>query len=166
MGGQAKTEIGPGLRAGDEGSDLRTLEGGQAMTRLSTGTSLGLARRPDTVPGQGMQNPPGDTSMPLEKSTSLNREVTGSQPGAKANTSKSKTKRKTLTGQGQSIPPPTLTVVDIPHPDRGSPHHTAATDAKKTPEVEAMPGVGSDQTDLPTDTTDNYICTNYLSTIY
>ena len=52
--GQAKAETGPGLRAGDEGSDLRQPEGGQAMTRLSTGTSLGLARRPETVPGQGV----------------------------------------------------------------------------------------------------------------
>jgi hypothetical protein len=52
--GQAKAETGPGLRAGDEGFDLQKLEGGQAMTRLSNGTSLGLARRPDTVPGQDM----------------------------------------------------------------------------------------------------------------
>ena len=104
--------------------------------------------------------------MPLEKSTSLSREVTGSQPGAKANTGKSKAKRETLAGQGETISPPTLTTVDVPHPDGGSPHHTAATDAKRTPEVEVMAGVRSDQTDLSTDITDNYICTNYLSTIY
>ena len=54
MGGQAKTEVRPGLRAGDAGSDLRQPEGGQAVTRLSNGTSLGLVRRSDTVPGQGM----------------------------------------------------------------------------------------------------------------
>ena len=101
--GQAKAETGPGPRAGDEGSDLREPEGVQAMTRLSTGTSLGLARRPDKIPDKGMCNPPGDTSMPLEKSTSLNREVTGSQPGAKADTGKSKTKRETLADQGETI---------------------------------------------------------------
>jgi len=98
--------------------------------------------------------------MTLEKSTSLNHEVTGNQPGAEANTGKSKTKRETLTGQGQAIPPPTPTTVHLPHPGGRSPHHTAATDAKKTPEVEVMPGVRSDQTDLSTDITDNYICTN------
>ena len=104
--------------------------------------------------------------MPLEKSTSLNHEVTGSQPGAKANTGKSKTKRETLADQGETISPPTLTTVDVPHPDGGSPHHTAAADAKKTPEVEVMSGVRSDQTDLSTDITDNNIYTNQLSTIY
>ena len=98
--------------------------------------------------------------MSMEKSISPDQEVMSDRPGAKANTGKSKTKRETLTGQGQSIPPPTLTAVAIPHPDRGSPHHTAATDAKKTPEVDVMPGVSSDQTDLSTDITDNYICTN------
>jgi len=160
MGCQAKTEVRPGLRAGDEGSDLRMPDGGQAILRLSTGTSLGLARGPDNTPGEGMCDPPGDTSMPLEKSTSLNHEVTDSQPGAKANTGKSKTKRKTLTGQGQTISPLTLTTVDVPHPDGGSPHYTAAAGTKKSPKVDVMPGVSSDQTDLSTDITDNYICTN------
>ena len=160
MGGQAKTEVRPGLRAGDAGSDLRQPEGGQAIQRLPAEVSLGLRRRPDTIPGGGMCNPPGDTSMPLEKSTSLNREVTGSQPGAKANTGKSKTKREILADQGETISPPTPETVDVPHPGGGSPHHTAATDAKRTPEVEVMAGVRSDQTDLSTDITDNYICTN------
>ena len=160
MGGQAKTEVRPGLRAGDEGSDLRQPEGGQALQRLPAEMSLGLRRRPDTILGGGMCNPPGDTSMTLEKSTSLNHEVTGSQPGAKANTGESKAKRETLADQGETISPPTLTAVDVPHPDGGSPHHTAAADAKKTPEVDAMSGVRSDQTDLSTDITDNYICTN------
>ena len=86
--------------------------------------------------------------------------MTGSQPGAKANTGKSKTKRETLADQGETIPPPTLTTVDVPHPGGGSPHHTAAAGAKRTPEVEGMAGVRSDQTDLSTDVTDNYICTN------
>ena len=141
MGGQAKTEIGPGLRAGDEWSDLRTLEGGQDMTRLSTGTSLGLARRPDQIPGVGgMNNPHEGVSWPQEKNTSMNREVTGCQPVAKANTGKSKTKREILADQGETIPLPTLTAVDVPHHDGGSPHHTAATDAKRTPEVEGMAG--------------------------
>ena len=98
--------------------------------------------------------------MPLEKSTSLNREVTGSQPGAKANTGKSKTKRETLADQGETISPPTLTAVDVPHPDGGSPHHTAATGTKKSPKVEVLSGARRDQTDLSTDITDNYICTN------
>ena len=98
--------------------------------------------------------------MPLEKSTSLNREVTGSQPGAEANTGKSKSKREILADRGETISPPTLATVDVPHPGGGSPHHTAATDAKRTPEVDAMAGVRSDQTDLSTDITDNYICTN------
>ena len=72
--GQAKAETGPGLRAGDEGSDLRQPEGGQAMTRLSTGTSLGLARGPDQIPGVGgMNNLPGDVSWPQEKSISWTR---------------------------------------------------------------------------------------------
>ena len=159
--GQAKAETGPGLRAGAEGSDLRQPEGGQAMTRLSTGTSLGLARRPDQIPGVGgMNNPHGGDSWPQEKNTSMNREVTGSQPVAKANTGKSKTKREITADQGETIPPPTLTTVDVPHPGGGSPHHTAATDAKRTPEVEVMPGVRSDQADLSTDIADNYICTN------
>ena len=87
-----------------------------------------------------MYNPPRDTSLALEKSTSLNHEVTGSQPGAKANTGKSKTKRETLADQGETIPPPTLTTVDVPHPGGGSPHHTAAAGAKRTPEVEGMAG--------------------------
>ena len=61
--GQAKADSGPGLRAGDEGSDLRQPEGGQAMTRLSTGTSLGLARRPYQIPCVGgMNNLPGGAS--------------------------------------------------------------------------------------------------------
>ena len=98
--------------------------------------------------------------MPLEKSASLIREATGSQPGAKANTGKSKSKRETLADQGETISPPTLTTVDVPHPDGGSPHHTAATGTKKAPKVDVMSGVRSDQTDLSTDTTDNYICTN------
>ena len=97
--------------------------------------------------------------MSLEKSTSPDKEVMSDRP-VTTSTGKSKTKRETLTGQGQSMPPPTLTAVDIPHPDRGSPHHTAATDAKKTPEVDVMAGARSDQTDLSTDITDNYICTN------
>ena len=160
MGGQAKTETGSGLRAGDEGSDLRQPEGGQAIQRLPAEVSLGLRRRPDTIPGGGMCNPPGDTSMTLEKSTSLNHEVTGSQPGAEANTGKSKTKRETLTGQGQTISPPTLTTVDVPHPDGGSPQHTATAGTKKSPKVDVMPGVRSDPTDPSTDITDNYICTN------
>jgi hypothetical protein len=54
MGGQGKTETGPGLRAGNEGSDLRMPGGGQAMLRLPTEVNLGLMRSPDTVPGQGM----------------------------------------------------------------------------------------------------------------
>ena len=52
--GQAKTETGPGLRAGNEGSDLRMPDGGQAVPRLPTEVSLGLMRSPDAVPGQGM----------------------------------------------------------------------------------------------------------------
>ena len=54
MGGQAKTEVGPGLRAGNETSDLRILEGGQATSKPPAGASLGLMRSPDAVPGQGM----------------------------------------------------------------------------------------------------------------
>ena len=53
-GGQAKTETGPGLRAGNEGSDLRMPDGGQAVPRLPTEVSLGLMRSPDAVPGQDM----------------------------------------------------------------------------------------------------------------
>jgi len=98
--------------------------------------------------------------MPLEKSTSLNREVTGSQPGATANTGKSKTIRETLADQGETISPPTLTTVDVPHPGGGSPRYTAAADAKRTPEVDVMSGVRCDQTDLSTDIADDYICTN------
>ena len=89
MGGQAKTETGPGLRAGDEGSDLRMPGGGQAMLRLPTEVSLGLMRSPDTVPGQAMQNPPGDTGMSLEKSTSPDKEVLSDRPVA-TSTGKSK----------------------------------------------------------------------------
>ena len=81
-------------------------------------------------------------------------------------TGKSKTKRETLTGQGQTISPPTLTAVDILHPDGGTPKHTATADTKKRPKVDVMSGVRSDQADLSTDIADNYICTNYLSTIY
>ena len=159
--GQAKAETGPGLRAGDEGPDLRKLEGGQAMTRLSTGTSLGLARGPDNTPGEGvLGNQPGSTSMTLAKTTTPNERVMNSHPGATTNTGKSKAKRETLADQGETISPPTLATVDVPHPGGGSPHHTAATDAKKTPEVEVMAGGRGDQTDLSTDTTDNYICTN------
>ena len=66
----------------------------------------------------------------------------------------------TLAGQGQTIPLPTPATVDLPHPDGGSPHHTVATGTKKSPKVDAMSGVRSDQTDLSTDITDNYICTN------
>ena len=98
--------------------------------------------------------------MQLEKSTLLNHEVTGSQPGAEANTGKSKTKRETLTGQGQTISPPTLTTVDVPHPDGGSPQHAATAGTKKSPKVDVMSGVRSGQTDLSTDIADNYICTN------
>ena len=54
MGGHAKTETGPGLRADNEGSDLRMPDGGQAVPRLPTEVSLGLMRSPDAVPGQGM----------------------------------------------------------------------------------------------------------------
>jgi len=52
--GQAKAETGPGLRAGNEGSDLRMPGGGQAMLRLPTEVSLGPMKSPDAVPGQGM----------------------------------------------------------------------------------------------------------------
>ena len=52
--GQAKAETGPGLRAGNEGSDLRMPDGGQAVPRLPTEPSLGPRRSPDAVPGQGM----------------------------------------------------------------------------------------------------------------
>ena len=159
--GQAKAETGPGLRAGDEGSDLREPEGVQAMTRLSAGTSLGLARGPDNTPGEGaLGNQPGSTSMTLAKTITPNERVMNSHPGATTNTGKSKAKRETLADRGETISPPTLTVVDIPHPGGGSPHHTAATDAKETPEVDVMTGVRSDQTDLSTDITDSYICTN------
>ena len=159
--GQAKAGTGPGLRAGDEGSDLRQPEGGQAMTRLSTGTSLGPARGPDNTTGEGvLGNQPGSTSTTLAKTTTPNERVMNSHPGATTNTGKSKAKRETLADRGETISPPTLTAVDVPHPDGGSPHHTAATDAKRTPEVEVMAGVRSDQTDLSTDITDNYICTN------
>ena len=73
MGGQPKTETGPGLRAGDAGSDLRMPGGGQDMTRLSTGTSLGLARRPDNTPGESvLGNQPGTTSTSLAKTTTPN----------------------------------------------------------------------------------------------
>ena len=73
MRGQAKTETGPGPRAGNEGSDLRKLAGGQDMARLSTGTSLGLARRPDNTPGEGvLGNQPGTTSTSLAKTTTPN----------------------------------------------------------------------------------------------
>ena len=44
MGGQAKTEAGPGPESRDEGSDLRMPEGGQAMLRLPAEVSLGLRR--------------------------------------------------------------------------------------------------------------------------
>ena len=54
MGGQAKTEVRPGLRAGDAGSDLRMPDGGQAILRPPTELSLGLMRSPDAVPGQGI----------------------------------------------------------------------------------------------------------------
>ena len=159
--GQAKTETGPGLRAGDEGSDLRQPEGGQTMTRLSTGTSLGLARGPDNTPGEGvLGNQPGSTSMTLAKTITPNERVMKSHPGATTNTGKSKAKRETLADRGETISPPTLTTVDVPHPGGGSPHHTAATDAKRTPEVEVMAGVRSDQADPSTYITDNYICTN------
>ena len=71
--GQAKTETGPGLRAGNEGSDLRKLEGGQGMTRLSTGTSLGPARGPDNTTGEGvLGNQPGITSTSLAETTTPN----------------------------------------------------------------------------------------------
>ena len=42
MGGQAKTEVGPDLRAGNKTSDLRILEGGQATSELPAEASLGL----------------------------------------------------------------------------------------------------------------------------
>ena len=159
--GQAKAETGPGLRAGDEGSDLRKPEGGQAMTRLSTGTSLGLARGPDNTPGEGvLGNQPGSTSMTLAKTITPNERVMNSHTGATTNSGKSKAKRETLADRGETIPPPTLAAVDVPHPGGGSPHHTAAAGVKRTPEVEAMAGARSDQTDLPTDIADNYICTN------
>ena len=95
--------------------------------------------------------------MPLEKSTSLNREVTGSQPGATANTGKSKTRKETLVGQGQTISPPTPAMKDILHPDRESPRHTATADTKKRPKVDVMAGVRSDQAYPSTDIADNYI---------
>ena len=159
--GQAKAETGPGLRAGDEGSDLRTPDGGQAILRLLTGTSLGLARGPDNTPGEGvLGNQPGITSTSLAKTTTPNQRVMNSHPGALHCTGKSKGRKETLTGQDQTIPPPTTATVDLPRPDEGSPHHTAATDTKKSPKVNAMSGVRSDQSDPSTDTTDNYICTN------
>jgi hypothetical protein len=71
-----------------------------------------------------------------------------------------KGRKETLTGQDQTIPPPTTAMVDLPSPDEGSPHHTVATDTKKSLKVDVMSGVRSDQTDLSTDITDNYICTN------
>jgi hypothetical protein len=98
--------------------------------------------------------------MSLEKSTSPDQEVMSDRPGATANTGKSKAKRETLIDRGETISPPTLTAVDVPHPDGGSPHHTAAAGAKRSPEVEVLSGARSDQTDLSTDITDNYICTN------
>jgi len=159
--GQAKAETGPGRRAGGEGSDLRQPEGGQAVTRLSTGTSLGLARGPDNTPGEGvLGNQPGSTSTTLAKTTTPNEKVMNSHPGATTNTGKSKAKRETLADQGETIPPPTLMTVDVPHPDGGYPHHTAATGTKKSPKVDVLSGARSDQTDLSTDITDNYICTN------
>ena len=85
--GQAKAETGPGLRAGDEGSDLRMPDGGQAILRLLTGTSLGLARGPDNTPGEGvLGNQPGSTSMTLAKTIRPNERVMNSHPGATTNT--------------------------------------------------------------------------------
>ena len=165
--GQAKAEAGPGPRAGDEGSDLRQPEGGQAMTRLSTGTSLGLARGPDNTPGEGvLGNQPGTTSTSLAKTTTPNQRVMNSHPGALHCTGKSKCRKETLSGQDKTIPPPTTAMVDLPSPDEGSPHCTVASDTKKSPKVDVMSGVRSDQTDLSTDITDNNIYTNQLSTIY
>ena len=159
--GQAKAEAGPGLRAGDEGSDLRQPEGGQAMTRLSTGTSLGLARRPDQTPGVGgMNNPPGGASRPQEKSIFLDQEVTVCQPGETADTGNSRTRKETLAGQGQTIPPPAPAMMDILHLGGGSPHHTAVAGSKKGPEVNVESGLRSDHSDPSTDITDKYISTN------
>jgi hypothetical protein len=98
--------------------------------------------------------------MTLAKTITPNERAMNSHPGVTTNTGKSKAKRETLAHRGETISPPTLTTVDVPHPGGGSPHNTAATDAKKTPEVDVMPGVRSDQTDPSTDITDNYICTN------
>ena len=64
MGGQAKTEVGPGLRAGNKTSNLRMPEGGQAMLRLLAEMCLGLRRRPDTIPGEGdLDNSPDVPNM-------------------------------------------------------------------------------------------------------
>ena len=104
MGGQAKTEVGPGLRAGNEASDLRLLESGQAMTKPPAEMCLGMRRRPDTIPGEGdLENPPDVPSMSLKTSISPGQEVTVSQAGAPCGTDKGRSRKETLTGQGQAI---------------------------------------------------------------
>ena len=131
------------------------------MTRLSAGTSLGLARRPDQTPGVGgMNNPPGDVSWPQEKSIFLDQEVTVCQPGATTDTGKSKTRKETLVGQGQTISPPTPAIMDILHLGGGSPHRTAVSGSEKGPEMNVESGLRSDHSDPSTDITDKYICRN------
>ena len=104
MGRQAKIRWDLVLRAGNEGSDLRQPERGQAMLRLPAEVSLGLRRRPDTIQGEGDQdNPPDVPSMSLETSTSPGQEVTDSQAGAPCGTDKSRSRKETLRGQGQAI---------------------------------------------------------------
>jgi hypothetical protein len=133
MGGQAKTEVRPGLRAGDEGSDLRQPEGGQAIQRLPAEVNLGLRRIPDTIPGEGgLDSPPGVPGMSLETSISPGQEVTDSQAGAPCGTDKSRGRKETLTGQGQAI------IIIIKSQSRNSTNHRH----RHLPQPKPCPGQG------------------------
>jgi hypothetical protein len=69
------------------------------MTRPHTGPSLDFMRRPGFIQCEcALDNPPNAASISLAKSTSPDKKVMNSQPGASLGTRKSKARKETLTG--------------------------------------------------------------------
>ena len=131
--GAGYAEAGPGPESRDEGSNLRMPEVGQAMLRLLADVSLGLRRRPDTIPGEvDLDNPPDVPSMSLEMSISPGQKVINSQAGAPCGTHKSRSRKETLTGQGQAI------IIIIKSQSRNSTNHRH----RHLPQPKPCPGEG------------------------